>query len=60
VEYEDNESLLEDDENADDAPVSVAGTIPGNRDPRRLIERRLELQRLREQLEDPGFYYDFE
>ena len=60
MEYEEAESLLEDDVSSDDGPVLQDVIIPGNRDPRRLIERRLELQRLREQLDDPGFYYDFD
>jgi hypothetical protein len=60
MEFEDDESLLEDEENLGDTPVSVAGADPGNRDLRRLIERRLELQWLRQQLEDPYFYSDFE
>jgi hypothetical protein len=60
MEYTEDEALLEDDEGSDEEPVLQESVVSANKDTRRLIERRLELQRLREQLDDPGFYYDFD
>ena len=59
MDFEDDEILLEDEETAT-AATAPAAPAAGRVDPRRLIERRLELRRLREQLEDPGFCYDFD
>lgn len=57
-----DDPLLEEDEDALDVAgnSTVAQPIDKQLDARRLIERRLELRRLREQLEDPNFDYRFE
>ena len=56
MDLEDDEDLLENDDGAleEDADTPLE-TSPGSLNARRLIERRLELRRLREQLDDPDF-----
>jgi hypothetical protein len=67
--FEEDDSQFDDGESDTDdgnqdklalEPMSVGKAIPGNRNSRQLIERRLELLKLREQLEDPGFNCDFD
>ena len=60
MEYEEDDEVLEDEEVQVGYPDSMRKAGTGVLDSRRLIERRLELKQLREQLEDPGFFYDFD
>jgi hypothetical protein len=57
---ETDDELVEIDEEAEDGYLPSIKPLIGNIDARRLIERRLELRRLREQLEDPEFCLEFE
>jgi hypothetical protein len=57
-----DDTLLEEEEVELDVAGNPTGTQPIDKqvDARRLIERRLELKRLREQLGDPNFDYGFD
>ena len=57
---EDDDALLEIGDEPPVEAVDIDGSISRKIDARRLIERRLELRKLRQQLDDPSLYYDFD